>query len=376
MTIEYRTTMGAAQVTDGVLNGMVTPFSTETVIGDLKRGGFKEEIAPGAFSKTLQERAVVLIHNHDTAMPMARTSVAEGQEGHLSLTQGPDGFSASWLPVDTSYARDVRACAKAGILGMSFGFEVTKDDWYDSEGRSSNPQAGTKRVIREVRLHEASTTAFPAYGSTMGTVTARDAISAARGVAEARDDNKPYGDVAYADEKNGKYPVDTKEHAKAAWAYVNMPKNAEEYPLNGVTLASVKAKIKAALAKFGVEITEENSRILALEWRESMTPDGQESHEGHGDCLASIDAALDEACNQFAKCDRNALPAEINQAIDLVHGASAIATKCLKESGHPDPDMPNGNDYQEAGSATSDDEDERASDFTLIDRAYADMSAL
>ena len=37
---------------------------------------------------------------------------------------------------------------------------------------------------------------------------------------------KPYGDVKYADPKNGKYPIDTAEHAKAAWAYINMPKNA------------------------------------------------------------------------------------------------------------------------------------------------------
>jgi len=89
---------------------------------------------------------------------------------------------------------------------------------------------------------------------------------------------KPYGDVEYADPKNGKYPVDTEKHAKAAWAYINMPKNADEYPLNGVTLSSVKAKIEAALKKFGVTISEENSAALALEWRTELRddPDGIE----------------------------------------------------------------------------------------------------
>lgn len=68
--------------------------------------------------------------------------------------------------------------------------------------------------------------------------------------------NKPYGNVTYADPKNGKYPVDTAEHAKAAWAYINKPKNASVYPLNGVSLGAVKAKIKAACSKFGIDISD------------------------------------------------------------------------------------------------------------------------
>jgi HK97 family phage prohead protease len=69
---------------------------------------------------------------------------------------------------------------------------------------------------------------------------------------------KPYGDVAYADPKNGKYPIDTAAHAKAAWSYINMPKNAAMYPLNGVTLAEVKARIVAACKKFGIDVSEGN----------------------------------------------------------------------------------------------------------------------
>ena len=65
---------------------------------------------------------------------------------------------------------------------------------------------------------------------------------------------KPYGDVKYADPKNGKYPVDTKEHAKAAWSYINMPKNAAMYPMNGVSLGEVKDRIKAACKEFGIQV--------------------------------------------------------------------------------------------------------------------------
>jgi hypothetical protein len=64
----------------------------------------------------------------------------------------------------------------------------------------------------------------------------------------------PYGTVLYADSKNKKYPIDTKEHAKAAWGYINQADNAAKYPLNGVTLESVKGAIKKACEKYGVEI--------------------------------------------------------------------------------------------------------------------------
>lgn len=78
---------------------------------------------------------------------------------------------------------------------------------------------------------------------------------------------KPYGDVKYADPKNGKYPIDTAEHAKAAWSYISMPKNAAKYPLGGVTLAEVKARIKAACKKFGIEVSETNSAHPDGEYR-------------------------------------------------------------------------------------------------------------
>ena len=70
---------------------------------------------------------------------------------------------------------------------------------------------------------------------------------------------KPYGDVKYADPKNGKYPIDTEAHCRAAWAYVNMPKNAAMYPMNGVTLSEVKDRIKAALKKYGADVSSDSS---------------------------------------------------------------------------------------------------------------------
>ena len=73
----------------------------------------------------------------------------------------------------------------------------------------------------------------------------------------ATDASKPYGDVEYADPKNGKYPIDTEEHARAAWSYINQADNAGKYPLNGVTLGEVKDRIKAACRKFGIKVVDE-----------------------------------------------------------------------------------------------------------------------
>jgi phage head maturation protease len=80
------------------------------------------------------------------------------------------------------------------------------------------------------------------------------------GRAAMADSKKPYGDVKYADPKNGKYPIDTKEHAQAAWSYINQEKNAAMYPMGGVTLSEVKDRIKAACKHFGIEISEDSGR--------------------------------------------------------------------------------------------------------------------
>lgn len=66
----------------------------------------------------------------------------------------------------------------------------------------------------------------------------------------ARDDTSPkegeskYGDVTFADPKNKKYPIDTEPRIRAAWNYINKPKNAGKYSAKDA--ASIKRKIIAA----------------------------------------------------------------------------------------------------------------------------------
>lgn len=436
MTLEYRTVSGEATAGDGTLDGLVTPFNTATVIGDLKRGGFNEQIAPGAFTRTLQDRDVVLLWNHDTSRPLARSSVPDG-EGSLSLREDSTaGLRATAKPVQTGDGADLMKLVKAGVVrGMSFGFEVARDSWTDRDGNPSNASVGLNRTIHEVRLHEVSAVTFPAYPTT--SISARDQVSAAREnraakatygdletcgecgatgqygaycggcgepmrtskpsgdfctscggkldtgsrsahVCEERKGNpKPYGDVDYADPKNGKYPLDTEAHAKAAWAYINMPKNSGQYPMNGVSLVSVKDAIKAALIKFGVKVSEENGARLAVEFRDFTNPHGVDmAADGQGcSCLAAVDATLDSAMGQLTGINRNELPPEVNQFIDLVSGAAHLIGEHNKNSGIPDPDKPNGNSYE---SPTDDDSDgsddsgdsERLATYFLLTREF------
>jgi HK97 family phage prohead protease len=262
MKIEYRSFgVSAVMADDNNITGLAAPFNSQTMIGE-EPWGFREQIAPGAFSKTLQEADVVFLLNHDTSKPLARKSA-----GTLTLRESERGLEIEAKTADTSYANDLRTNIKAGnVRGMSFGFEVIKERWTDDEGNEADKWTGTQRLLQEVKLIETSAVTFPAYGAT--DISARDAVSAARDErAKSKGNSKPYGDVVYADPKNGKYPLNTKKRVKAAWSYINMPKNAAEYPLNGVSLASVKSKIRAAAAKFGIKISQKNEEALALEWR-------------------------------------------------------------------------------------------------------------
>lgn len=73
---------------------------------------------------------------------------------------------------------------------------------------------------------------------------------------EFADEKAPYGPVKYADpgyqeDKVKRYPVDTEPHARAAWSYIHVGKNAEPYSAD--QLAKIRTVIAAALKKFGVE---------------------------------------------------------------------------------------------------------------------------
>jgi len=78
---------------------------------------------------------------------------------------------------------------------------------------------------------------------------------------EKRDDVNPkegvheYGHVQFADPTNHKYPIDTPEHIRAAWSYINHKDNAAKY--DKCDVAQIKERIKHAAKQHDVEISEE-----------------------------------------------------------------------------------------------------------------------
>lgn len=81
---------------------------------------------------------------------------------------------------------------------------------------------------------------------------AKSAIATAEGAlekAQPKQSDTPYGEVEYADpgyqpDRRKRYPIDTEQHVRAAWNFINRPKNAKRY--TAAQLDRVKAKIIAA----------------------------------------------------------------------------------------------------------------------------------
>ena len=72
---------------------------------------------------------------------------------------------------------------------------------------------------------------------------------------DAESGEQKYGDVKFADPTNNKYPIDTPEHVRTAWSYINHKDNAAKYDADEVEL--IKKRIKQAANKHGVEINED-----------------------------------------------------------------------------------------------------------------------
>jgi HK97 family phage prohead protease len=161
-------------------SGYASVFNSRTSIGNPLRWGWYEEIAPGAFAKTLTEGDARMLIDHDSYYVVSRVSA-----GSLALAEDSRGLQVdSALDSGLSYVGDLKANVRNGnITGMSFGFYAIKDDWnFETiEIEGADPVQVEVRVIREVRLIEVSAVTFPAYEETEAELKAVAAGLAARG---------------------------------------------------------------------------------------------------------------------------------------------------------------------------------------------------
>lgn len=150
MKLERRALSAPLEVREDTVAGYAAVFDSETDIG----GMFREKIAPGAFSPSLNGD-VRALWNHDTNHVLGRTKA-----GTLRLSEDDKGLAVEIDLPDTQAARDLRENMRLGnVDGMSFGFRVTKQEWDES---GDIPL----RTIQEVELFEVSAVTFPAYEDT------------------------------------------------------------------------------------------------------------------------------------------------------------------------------------------------------------------
>lgn len=130
-------------------------------------GGFVERVAPGAFTKTIQEQDVRALWNHDPSSLLGRLGA-----GTLRLSEDKKGLRFEVDLPPTTLGRDVQALLQRGdVNGASFGFRAVEDDW----GLTSDDFP--LRTLTSVALRDVGPVTFPAYTSTE---------AALRSLAEAR----------------------------------------------------------------------------------------------------------------------------------------------------------------------------------------------
>lgn len=117
-------------------------------------GMFKEQIAQGAFARSLASRDIKMFAHHDSSRVLAATG-----NGSMVLTDSPRGISFDSKLADTVEGRDMFTnIATRLIKGMSFQFRAIKERFIQAEGEEL-----PTRIVEEGDLFELSPVTFPAY---------------------------------------------------------------------------------------------------------------------------------------------------------------------------------------------------------------------
>jgi len=148
--LPVRIEVRAADGESGKLVGYAALFNTLS----LDLGGFKEQIAPGAFKNSLSADVRALIE-HECELIIGRTG-----NGTLALTEDDKGLLVEITPPNTMVGKDAVENVRTGLLNqMSFGFLTNADRWDEIDGQ-------LVRTLLDVTLLEVSIVSCPAYQDT------------------------------------------------------------------------------------------------------------------------------------------------------------------------------------------------------------------
>lgn len=158
---------------------------------DSWEGCFDEQIAPGAFRKSLRERTPKFQFDHGRhpligSIPIGGiTDIHEDDRGlYVEARLGQhiliDLIREALTPTDKG--------GTGAIDGMSFRFSVVRDDWVDVDGKTVKPEDVRRilyygeqpercpllRTLKEVKVAEVGPVVWPAYGGTSAAVRSAD----------------------------------------------------------------------------------------------------------------------------------------------------------------------------------------------------------
>lgn len=179
--VGFRLADSGGQRGDGfTIDGYGAVFNVTTSIASWE-GEFDEQIAPGAFRKSIRENTPVMQYDHGRhpmigSIPLGTWNTVEEDDTGLHVV---GRLSDNWL---VQPVRDAIAGPDGnggGIKGMSFRFSVVRDAWVDNVGKAVKDSelldllwygAGDRgpllRTVQEVKVSEVGPVAWPAYEQT------------------------------------------------------------------------------------------------------------------------------------------------------------------------------------------------------------------
>lgn len=164
------------------LTGYAALFDTPTEINSWE-GNFTEKIRKGAFKKTIREQTPVMQFDHGRHPLIGSIPI-----GAISaLREDDQGLYVEGRITDNWLMQPLRdAIAEKSVNGMSFRFEVVREEWRDVNGKVVKPEevydllwmpgdrGPLQREMIELKCHELGPVVFPAYAGTSVSVRARD----------------------------------------------------------------------------------------------------------------------------------------------------------------------------------------------------------
>jgi len=318
--------------------------------GVSKNGRLYDKAAIGKAVTRMQERIAdptalpIIMRTHHAASDDS-TKIAAVVTGVQQLPNG----SATWeaAPVGTKAGKDIAAAARPGPGGKRALAAVSIRGWWLGPVSNVEHAGQSVETADDLEIDGIDFTASPGVDAariaTFETQLAAEAAPAGRTpitesvealvadeiTDQATESTVTYADPGYQADKKNRYPIDTKAHVQAAWAYINQTANQKPYTAPQVT--KIKAAIKAAAKRVGVTITSESAADLIVYDDVTEAYISVSTHTGPADVSVSAYGIDND---------------DLSAAGQTIGAAAAAAVATLDPDNDDDLDLDNGDDVQ------------------------------